>query len=253
MDNRVNYIRAIAIVALMFFLVSILIPSCFSHNYRFKSIRYIRQYPVTYIPGKDGLEPYYLKDTIAILYFDKYVLYKLYPTIQFETGEHIAGTEPLFLHRTQSSTGRFYSSMKDSSKGVEMRVDSFNLSKLGRGHDFDNPQDSIWRLVSNYSTGDGRTKHEKYAVANKTDEMLFDSIFYSYSSSFKDLDFSFSRKLEKEKGMKLFKVVLLYDKGFSSSKNMVLPERSFQFEIQNYNPPNSKQLIDFVKKHENDL
>src|SRR4030095_11643823 len=71
--------------------------------------------PVNIYKENDQIKVAILKDTIAVIYYSDYLVYRLPPTVKWETGEKIKGTEPYFIYNNPDSCGILFNSLTDSS------------------------------------------------------------------------------------------------------------------------------------------
>lgn len=222
--------------------------SCSVRTSQLQAVQYIYSYPVNYYKEGGITKVYSLNDTIAIFYSNDYVLYRLAPTVDFETGQNIEGSEKWFIYKQGSPYGHLLSSIQDTTSGTDLRVDSFVAKNVPKGKDFELPPDSLYRLVKSDKHEKKGQLCERYALVKKQNEMLFDSIYYFYSSKLKNINFSFSKVLDKQKGMKLQKAVFIYNEGFSPTPNTVLPKRKFLFEIKEHLPVNMQEVTRLIER-----
>jgi hypothetical protein len=216
-----------------------------------KEFQYVHNFPVRAFKENDTVKILNFRDTTSIYSMGSYVLYKLPPTVQFETNQNISGTEPFLIYKKGvEGFGYYFNSIQDSSGGVKVKVDSFLAKKGLRGGDFDIPSDSAWRLVAKDSDNATREVVEKYALIKEANETTFDSIFYYYSKAMQKVDFSFSKKLDSLKAMKLCRIRFLYKERFSQEEQFIIPKREFLFDLKDVTPKNTRsgqKLLDHFK------
>ncbi len=242
-------IKAATIAALMISFLFFVSSTCLKKN-SLKCIRLSYSFPTTVYPENDEIKIYTLKDTILIFYYSDYLIYRLPPTVKFETDEKIKGTEPYFIYNKQDSFGILFNSITDSSSGMTCRVDSFLFNRGFKIKDMDLPVDSVWHLMEVKKDKEG-VVIEKYGIMKQGDEMSIDTIFYYYSKKMNKIEYSFSKKLDSISGKKLFKARFLFNSKFSSSNKTVLPKREISFEIREVNPPDTKEVFSIIRKYEN--
>ncbi|MDP4263335.1 MAG: hypothetical protein Q8941_12485 [Bacteroidota bacterium] len=211
-----------------------------------KKISLVVNYPVIMI--NDGVHSdvhfFNLRDTVFIFYYGRYILYRLPGTRKFETDEKIAGSEPWFIYRKQSAQGYLFTSISDSTRGMKLPADSFLHNRAFAGASFDiSTSDSLVER-----SGNKNTLVEKYFCNKSNNENYPDSFYFYFSDNFKNIDYTFSRKLDSLRKMKLYKVRILYNEKTSSAYQKVLPKREFLFEIRNEGKNISKELIDFISR-----
>jgi len=241
-------IKAAANAALMSSFLLFVSFTCSKKN-TLKCISLCYGLPTNIYRENDEIKIYTLKDTILIFYYSDYVIYRLPPTVKFETDEQIKGTEPYFIYNKKDSFGIFFNSLTDSSSGITCRVDSFLFNRGFKVKDIDRPVDSISPLMEVKKVKDGVV--EKYGLIKQGDEMSIDTIYYYYSKKMNNIEYSFSKKLDSISRKKLFKVRLLYNSKFSSSNKSVLPKREISFEIREVTPPDPKEVFSIMKKYQN--
>ena len=249
MQKRLIIIKAAANAALMIFFLSLALFACSQKN-DVKCISLCYAFPTNSYKENDEIKIYTLKDTILIFYYSNYLIYRLPGTVIFETDEKIKGTEPYFIYNKQDSVGILFNSLTDSSSGIICRVDSFLFNRGFKVKDIDIPVDSVWSLME-IKKDKRRILIEKYGIIKQGDELSTDSIYYYYSKRMNKIEYTFSKKLDSMKGMKLFKVRLLFNSKFSMSDKAVLPKREISFEIREEQPPDDKDILALIKKYKN--
>ena len=242
-------IKAATIAALMISLLFLASSTCSKKN-DLKCISLCFSYPVNSYKEKDEIKIYNLKDTISIFYYSDYLIYRLSPTVRFETGEKVKGTEPYFIYNKKNKLGLLFSSLEDSTQGITYPVDSFLINRALKGKDLDIPVDSLWSLIGVVKGKDG-ILIEKYGSIKPGDEMTIDSIYYYYSKKMIKVEYSFSKKLDSVNRMKLFKARFLFNSKYSSSNKIVLPKRELSLEMREEIASDSKEILSLVKKFQN--
>lgn len=240
--------KAAVTAALLLFFIFLGSFTC-SKNYKLRSVGLFYSYPLSSYKEKDTVKIYNFKDTIFIFYYSDYILYRLSPTVKFETGEKINGTEPYFIYNKKGNSGFLFSSLKDSSQGIKFPVDSFLANRGMRSKDFDVPPDSLWFLAEVVKDKE-KSVIEKYAVVKPGNETSIDSIYYYYAKNKNDIKYTFSKKLDSIKMMKLFKIRMLYNSKFSTANKITLPKREIFFEIRDEIVSNPEEIISFIDKFE---
>jgi len=242
-------IKAAGIAALMILFLFLGSYTC-SKKSNLKCLGLCFNYPLSTYKENDEIKIYSLKDTILIFYYSDYILYRLSSTIRFETGEKLKGTEPYFVYNKRDDFGFLFTSIIDSIRGIKYPVDSFLANRGLKGKDFDIPVDSLWSLTEVIKVKEDSLL-EKYGSLKQGDETSIDSIYYYYSKDMNKIEYSFSKKLDSIKGMKLFKVRLLYNERVSTSNETILPKRELSFEMIEEHVPNPNKIIEFIRKFEN--
>jgi len=239
----------VRIVLSLILMPCILSNLCMSQtNEKLTSIELRVNYPLSFYKEKNETKIYNLKDTIQIWYYSNCSLYRLPPTLDFKTGKKINGTEPYFLFNKNNKFGFLFTSLKDKNIGIRYPVDSFLSNRGMKGKDFDIPPDSLWKRIDYEKEMNNDSFLEKYAAVKAADETIFDSIYYYYSKNFRNTEYSFSRKLDSIKRMKLYKIRLVYNEEFSPSSKSILPKREFIFEISDKELKTSELIIEFINR-----
>lgn len=184
----------------------------------------------------------YLKDTLALFYYKDSVLFRLRPAFVFETDIPIAGTSTYFIYKQTDSVGFLFQS-KDA-HGTKMNLDSFLAKNMIHGEEFyasyyypDKAGPAIKKK--------GQTVIETFYGRQRPDGLRPDSASYYFTTAFSDLPYTFSKKLDSVKGMRLYKVRLFSDSVAMPNKVMS-PPREFLFEysrLTNYNKDEIIQLF----------
>jgi|KBSSwiStaDraftv2_1062776.scaffolds.fasta_scaffold758702_1 hypothetical protein len=210
-----------------------------------KRINLIVNYPIVIMNDgvNDAVNFFNLKDTVWIFYYDSKVLYRLSETRNLETDKKILGTETWFIYREKAKHGFLFNSISDSSRGLKLLVDSFLNNRAYASANFNIPSDSLFAKDQNKE----EKFVEKYHIKVHTDNYP-DSIYYYFTNELKNIDYSFSQKLDTLKNMKLYKVRLLYNETFSLSYQAIIPKREFLFEIREEAIADSKEIINFFER-----
>ncbi len=192
-------------------------------------IRLNVNYPVTlFESGKINF--FNLKDTLYIFYKNDYILYELPPSTDFITNKRIPGTEPYFIFKKNNKNGYLFKSAADSGKGTIYNVDSLLYNKaFALTNIFTSVKDSLSNCIKDEKEG---VITEKYFFKKQCIDDCIDTVYFYFSKSMKNCEYSFSKELDSLKKMKLFKIRLLYNQKFSSTYKTNLPEREFLFEIK---------------------
>ena len=234
--------------------VAIVISSCAAtlhKSERLKEISIIVNYPVVIVNDgvHEGLNFFNLKDTVWIFFYNNDVLYRLSATTDLESNKKISGTETWFIYHKKATHGLLFNSITDTSNSLRLPVDSLLNTRAYANANFDVPADSLYGKVGNGND----TSVEKYFARTLHNGNYPDSLYYYFTNSFENIDYSFSRKLDSTKNMKLYKVRLLYNEGFSSSYKIMLPKREFLFEMREEAITNPKEIINFFEMVKNQI
>jgi hypothetical protein len=244
--------RAILNFVLLAVSLSLLLPSCFVNSSLVQAIQCTSQYPVNQYEEGGEIKIHYIRDTIALFYINEYILYRLPAVVDFKTGQNVTGTEPFFVYKRGANRGRLYTSLNDSSKGSRINIDTFILQNVRKIKDVDTPPDSLWSLTEEREIDNEDLRVEKFSLIKKSNELLFDSVLFYYSRSMRNIEFSLSPKLDKEKKSKLCQVFLVYNEGYSPSQKRNLPKHEFRFGIERILPGKTDYLRELIEKSKRD-
>src|SRR5215203_3698405 len=250
MNKPIATIKAFAVELV----VAIIMSGCAAtihKSERLKEISIIVNYPVVIVNDgvHDGINFFNRKDTVWIFYCNNNVLYRLSGATDLETDKKILGTETWFIYLKKATHGFLFNSITDTSKGLRLPIDSFLNERAYANANFDVPADSLYGKVENGND----TIVEKYFARTVHNGNYPDSLYYYFTNTFENVDYSFSRRLDSAKNMKLYKVRVLYNEGFSSSYKIMLPKREFLFEMMEEAIANSKQIINFFQLVKNQI
>jgi hypothetical protein len=87
--------------------------------------------------------------------------------------------------------------------------------------------DSGYQITEVISKLDNFILTEKYSSISKPTRYFPDTVVYSYTDQFRDLPFSFSKKIEERKKLKILKIRGVYNSRFNDEYKTVLPKREF--------------------------
>ncbi|MEO7308768.1 MAG: hypothetical protein ABIX01_00105 [Chitinophagaceae bacterium] len=182
-------------------------------------------------------------DTIFIYNSNGFTIYKLPPHQVLETYQRLYGTEPIFIFKKGSKNGCLLGSILDASAGRQLPVDSILAANAFADVKFVvNPTDSLVETIDNGHSGQFIEKFVPRADAPKD---YFDSVFHYYSKSYTSLDYTFSPILDSIKGMKLYRIRLMYNEKYSEKYKITLPKREYLFNIE---PLDITQSDDKIKR-----
>lgn len=214
---------------------------------KLKSLNLIYSYPVSMMTqaGNEN-KVLSLTDTITINYYNNYILYILPATADFESNNKIQGSEPYFIYKNNNKRGFLFNPPLNLKKGIELPVDSFLTKRALKTKGFDTPNDTVFKLINSVKNKDFII--EKFTSLKKGDQKICDSIIYYFSKKLNHFEFSFSRKLDSIKQMKLYKYRIIFNKKFWPSYKTIIEKMEYSFEIQPASLPNKNSIIDFIKK-----
>jgi hypothetical protein len=220
-------------ITLVAFLAIIALPviwfgSCsyFEHgNNSARGYKLTVNYPVV----KDSGVLVNVKDTIPIFYYNDCILYFLPFNYSEQVEDKLTLEEKryhFFIYRKTEQQGYFYQNVQDTTKGTKFEVDSFLFKNA---YNIKLVTDSLVLVNADRNNND---LLEKYVLPRRYDDFTIDSVYYYYSGGFNLYDYSFSKKLDSTKRMKLYKARFLYNERYSAENHITLPKRELSFCIQ---------------------
>ena len=106
-------------------------------------------------------------------------------------------------------------------------------------------------LVERLKQDDGQII-EKYVCKEKRDYSYPDTTFVYYSDKLKDIEYSFSRELDSLKGMKVQKMVMLYNAQQYAGMPVKFPERRLSFEMNEVPITNLEEIKSLFERLKED-
>ena len=173
-----------------------------------------------------------ISDSFSIFYNNNFILYRFPYTFIEQHNDKPVNIEirfTYFIFKFGSAHGYSYDPAKNDSIKT-LNVDSI-LYKQGLGRT-DIMLDSGYQITEVISKLDNFILTEKYSSISKPSRYFPDTVVYSYTDQFRDLPFSFSKKLEERKKLKILKIKGVYNSRFDDEYKTVLPKREFYFEIK---------------------
>lgn len=184
-----------------------------------------------------------ISDSFSIFYNNNFILYRFPYTFIEQHNDKPVNIEirfTYFIFKFGSAHGYSYDPAKNDSIKT-LNVDSI-LYKQGLGRT-DIMLDSGYQITEVISKLDNFILTEKYSSISKPSRYFPDTVVYSYTDQFRDLPFSFSKKLEERKKLKILKIKGVYNSRFDDEYKTVLPKREFYFEIKPQHVINDKYVL----------
>lgn len=184
-----------------------------------------------------------ISDSFSIFYNNNFILYRFPYTFIEQHNDKPVNIEirfTYFIFKFGSAHGYSYDPAKNDSIKT-LNVDSI-LYKQGLGRT-DIMLDSGYQITEVISKLDNFILTEKYSSISKPSSYFPDTVVYSYTDQFRDLPFSFSKKLEERKKLKILKIKGVYNSRFDDEYKTVLPKREFYFEIKPQHVINDKYVL----------
>lgn len=184
-----------------------------------------------------------ISDSFSIFYNNNFILYRFPYTFIEQHNDKLVNIEirfTYFIFKFGSAHGYSYDPAKNDSIKT-LNVDSI-LYKQGLGKT-DIMLDSGYQINEVISNLDNFKLTEKYSSIAKPTRHFPDTVVYNYTEQFRDLPFSFSKKLEERKKLKILKIKGVYNSRFDDEYKTVLPKREFYFEIKPQHVINDKYVL----------
>lgn len=93
---------------------------------------------------------------------------------------------------------------------------------------------------------------EKYISKKISDQSYPDTTIFYYNTKLKNIDYSFSKDLEKARKLKLFKVRLIYTSQYYKGYSIKVPRREFMFHLKEESVADPEIPISFFTRFEKD-
>jgi len=243
MASRVSVLRYSSLF------LGICLLNCSRKMSNIKALNLIVNYPTIQVLSESNTVYSNLLDTISIYYINDYVVYQLSAVRQYESSNKVFGSEPYFIYKKNDTIGRLYNSIHDFGNGINASIDSILFARAYTGMKLDITDSTSYKIVSI------RSNHEileKFVSRLPSSNSLnVDSVFFYYTVDLKGFDYSFSKKIDSLKGMKLYKIRLLYNAKLNETKTATYPAREFFFEIQKKNISDSDSaVVNLVKRYD---
>lgn len=192
---------------------------------------------------------------IGMFYCDDYTVYQI--PIQNSSsivnidrdGNEISETVPkewtsfgyVIYHKNQPFVFRFDSLKAENPK--KESIDTFLINNTFKNVPFyQGDKDSLVQS--------GIVNHvliEKYLCKDKKDATYPDTNIYYYKPGFKNIDYSFSTKMDSIRKMKLFKVEYIYNES-PQANGVMMPKRVWAFELANNDYYDKSKILNFVNR-----
>ncbi len=185
-----------------------------------------------------------LKDTIRIFQLNNLVIYRLPESHSIETDEVVPGTETYFAFKKNEKNGYYFKTLNDKA-GIKLGVDSILKIRAYFGATID-VNGQLLLVKSQQEVDNGLV--EEYANTKIIDENSADSIYLYYSNKSNRIDYTFSRRLDSLKRMKLYKYRILFNERQAVSYKVTVPKREYLFEIriESNDPP--EEIVQFLQR-----
>jgi len=152
-------------------------------------------------------------------------------------------TYQYFIYNKNDKFGYWCKSLSDTIKMTKMAVDSAINQHLNFSDTIFNIRNEIMveKKVSN------QTVFEKYISSTLRDQTVPDTLNYYYSKKLNSIDFSWSRHMDSIKGMKLHKVVLVFN-AQPYNYDFIIPRREFVLEFNKVRVEDKKEIKNLIRR-----
>lgn len=175
---------------------------------------------------------HFLTDSIRINYEGDYLLYELpQHDLSFYNGNFINEKIKFNLFLFKNGDTRGYFLANDTSSNISiLLVDSILSKRISWSKNIDSyDTDTTLTQLPQEQTDNEIVK--KFIPKTVYDETIFDTLFLYFKTSFQDIKFSFSRKMDSLTGMKLYKIRYLYNEKYLPKLKANFKERELLIEM----------------------
>lgn len=247
----------------IYFILAMLIISCFhckTQGYKndLRKIKCISVFSEFQFARQDNGEIVSFKDSFNVYYFRDLILYKLpYQTdltnVIMDTSGNVleekvlkSSTKYKFLiHKMGEEYGWKFDSSR-AKNANKILVDSFLKVKLKLSDEvFYSANDSLIEVFK-YN---GINIVEKLIPKKKYNDTYNDTTYLFFSSGLNNIPYSFSKKLDSLKKIKLYKARLIYNPIYSKSNTLVTKGRELFFEFREIPLTDSQDIWPIIQKY----
>lgn len=225
--------------------VIVFLCSCSATNKKIEKINSIcikTTYPLINPDGRKQI----IVDSTCLYNYNGYNLFQLPYRYILEDENKVLKDEiryKYFLLTNTSTHGVIYDSIFSKS-GIVAKADTIlrGLSNF--------TFDTICKLSTLYKITENTNKNELlevYIPKKIATDNIEDTAFMYYAKLYNEIKYSFSPNLDRLKGMKLFKIRLVYNSKYSESFKMHIPSREIIFEFSKIDIKNENDIINFIK------
>ena len=172
-----------------------------------------------------------VSDSFSIFYNSNFILYKLPYTYSEQHNDSIILSErrfTYFIYKYGNSVGFNFNPTKVDSS-TKLNVDSFLAIRAFANIDLYSR--NSYNLYAAIQIKDSFNLTEKY-ISTNLDRSFPDTLIYYYSDQIRDLHFSFTKKLEEIKKLKIIKIRGIFKSRFDEEYKTILPYRELYFELK---------------------
>jgi len=199
-----------------------------------------------------------LIDSFFIFYYENLILYRIPEIIEFskftsDSNNNIINQKFIraetrysyCIFKKGESTGLLYDSLTSknfSQFSTDSLLEEKTIFKQGISME-------PYNIVESVTLNNDSVIFEKYIPKIKKDETFPDSSYLYFNKEFNKIGFSFSRKLDSLKGMKLYKFKIIYNPIPKEIYAFNVPRRELVFEFSEETVFNPKEVVDFFESY----
>lgn len=201
-------------------------------NFNIKSVNVFFSLPYVVLSNdKVMVKTKSVSDSFSIFYNSNFILYKLPYTFSEQHNDSVIQSErrfTYFIYKYGNSDGYNFNPTKVDSS-AKLNVDSFLANRAFANIDL--YSENSYNLFASIPVKDNLNLTEKYITTN-LDRSFPDTLIYYYSDQLNDLHYSFSKKLEEIKKLKIIKIRGIFKSRFDEEYKTILPYRELYFELK---------------------
>jgi len=214
------------------------------NNHNIRCVNYSTSGPIVFSDGS----MVDFKTFFNVYYYEDLVMYQFpYYFDSTYDGKSILNKQErnnFFVYNRDSTWGYNYNPLNELQNNRRVKVDSMMRQTGLQSSNFDGIA-KLQPVFSQFDTNTGILK-ETYAPS-KEEHKAKDTIYFYFTSKLKDVDLSFSKKLDSIKKMKLFKIHLLFNGDYDEERKMTLPKTEVDYEIKEIPFENKEKIAGYFK------
>jgi hypothetical protein len=216
-----------------------------------KNIRCINLYTSLPALDRDGKLIQYLNGSNNIFYYDNIIMTQIPVHFDSYDSNKLVKEETknsFFVYEKNNTYGLYYTDFSEEKK-KKLPIDSVNDGVL-KADLYEYFKTNALQLISSRRNRELGILEEIYIGKLKYAK---DTAIFYFSDRLKDFDFSFSKKLDSLKKLKLFKFRYVSDEEILEEYKVTLPKREVNFEIKEIPVDNPKEIMSYFERYKKDF
>lgn len=235
-----------SIITILF--ISFFASSCILFS-QIRQFHYTYLLPVNAYKENQEIKIFSINDTISIFQFRNLIFYKLPPIMDLETNLNLHGSETFLLTKKNDSIGIYFSSIRDSSSGKKVSLDSILKVKALKSLDVSIPSDTLWTKSNEIPHPNRKELIQCFSLIKEDiNHKMYDSIYYYYTKSFNTFNFSFSPKLDSITGLKLYKIRGVINAYYSKEQGFEIPTSELKIQFLSKKIENDAEIKKLIHR-----